>query len=108
MDILVETDRLILRELLETDAEELFKLDSDVAVHRFLGNKPLKHPEEALPVIQLIRQQYVDNKIGRWAVVEKDSGEMIGWSGFKLIRDVVNGHSNYHDLGYRVKTRFLG
>ena len=33
---------------------------------------------------------------------------MIGWSGFKLIRDVVNGHSNYYDLGYRFRREFWG
>lgn len=108
MEILVETERLILRELVAADAPAIFDLDSDPEVHQFLGNQPLKHIEEALPVIQFIRKQYLDYGIGRWAVVEKESGELIGWSGFKLIRDVVNGHTNYYDLGYRFMRKAWG
>lgn len=101
MDFIVETERLLLRELQETDAEAIFELDADPEVHRFLGNAPLTNLDQAVPVIQFIRQQYLDNGIGRWAVIEKESGAMIGWSGFKLMLDSVNGHSGYYDLGYR-------
>ena len=41
MNIFVETERLILREILPTDVEGLFELDSDPEVHRYLGNKPV-------------------------------------------------------------------
>ena len=108
MDIYVETERLMLRELQGTDAEAIFELDADPEVHRFLGNAPLTHIDQAVPVIQFIRQQYIDNGIGRWAVIEKTSGALIGWSGFKLILDSVNGHSVYYDLGYRFMRKHWG
>jgi len=108
MDTFIHTDRLYLREIKEHDAAALFELDSDPEVHRFLGNQPLKKIEEALPVVQFIRQQYHENGIGRWAVIEKESEQMIGWAGFKLIKDTVNGHTGYYDLGYRFMRKHWG
>jgi len=46
MKIFVETERLILREILPTDIYGMFELHSDPAVHRFLGNKTVKSKEE--------------------------------------------------------------
>ena len=81
MKIVVETERLILREFLLTDAEAFFEMDSNPEVHRYLGNKPIRTIDEAITVIKNIRQQYIANGIGRWAAIEKLSGEFIGWSG---------------------------
>ena len=47
IETFVETERLILRELLPTDAAAMFELDSDPEVHRFLGNQPVKTIEES-------------------------------------------------------------
>lgn len=41
MKIYAETERLILREILPTDVDALFELDSDPDVHRYLGNNPV-------------------------------------------------------------------
>lgn len=101
MQIIAETERLIIRELLPEDATGMFKMDSDPEVHRYLGNDPVKDIEQIRNVISFIRQQYVDNSIGRWAVIEKESGEFIGWTGLKLMRETVNNHTNYYDFGYR-------
>ena len=55
--------------------------------------------EEAGKMITNIRQQYVDNRIGRWAVIEKSSQKFIGWAGFKLIKEEINNHHQYYDIG---------
>ena len=108
MEIFAETERLILRELLEEDEEALFELDSDPEVHRYLGNHPVQTMEQIRLVIAFIRQQYEDNGIGRWAVVEKSSGKFIGWSGLKFFRDEVNGHQDFYELGYRFMKKHWG
>jgi len=38
--VFLETERLILREILPSDVNGLFELDSDPEVHRYLGKKP--------------------------------------------------------------------
>jgi ribosomal-protein-alanine N-acetyltransferase len=108
MEIFLETDRLILRELLPDDDAGMFEMDSDRDVHRYLGNQPFTKIEESREIIEFIRKQYTDNGIGRWAMIEKSGGEFIGWAGFKLMKELTNNHVNYYDLGYRLIKRFWG
>jgi RimJ/RimL family protein N-acetyltransferase len=108
MNIFAETKRLVLREILPSDAAGLFELDSDPEVHRYLGNKPVKDKAKIIEIIEFIRQQYADNGIGRWAVVDKVTGDFMGWSGIKLETNTTNGHQNYYDLGYRLIRRYWG
>ena len=104
----IETERLLMRDLIDDDLQGMFAMDSDAEVHKFLGNKPITTLAEAQKILDFIKQQYIENGIGRWAVVEKGSGEFIGWSGFKLITDIVNGRTQYYDLGYRFLKKYWG
>ncbi|MBK5213685.1 MAG: GNAT family N-acetyltransferase [Flavobacteriaceae bacterium] len=108
MKIHIETDRLLLRDMMDEDLHGMFTMDSDADVHTFLGNKPISTMEESKKMIDAIKLQYVQNGIGRWAVVEKESGKFIGWSGFKLVTDVINGRTQYCDLGYRFIKKYWG
>jgi ribosomal-protein-alanine N-acetyltransferase len=108
MQIFAETPRLILREILPADAPGMFELDSDPEVHRYLGNKPIKTLREAEEGIAFIRQQYLDHGIGRWAVIEKTTGNFTGWAGLKYMTEACNGHTHFYDLGYRFIKRFWG
>jgi [ribosomal protein S5]-alanine N-acetyltransferase len=53
MKIFIETERLILREILPADVDGLFELDSDPDVHRYLGNKPVTNKEQIVDAIIL-------------------------------------------------------
>ena len=108
MKIFAETERLILREILPTDVEGMYELDSDPEVHKYLGNKPVTSREQTVDVIHFIRQQYVDNGIGRCAIIDKKSNEFIGWTGLKLVTYKTNHHTNYYDLDYRLIKKYWG
>jgi ribosomal-protein-alanine N-acetyltransferase len=108
MKIFVETKRLILREILPTDIDGLFELDSDPEVHKYLGNKPIKDKTQIVDIINFIRQQYIDNGIGRWAIIDKKTNDFIGWTGLKLVTELTNNHQNYYELGYRLIKRYWG
>ncbi len=111
MKFYIETDRLILRELLPTDVEGIFELDSNSTVHKYLGNKPIKTKEKAIEIIQFIREQYKERGIGRFATIEKSSGDFVGWSGLKLNLDEkeeLNDKRGFYDIGYRFIPRFWG
>jgi ribosomal-protein-alanine N-acetyltransferase len=101
MNILLETERLILREILPTDEMALFHLESNPNVHQFLGNRPITLMEESRKYIEHIRTQYAQNGIGRFAVVLKETNELIGWSGIKFITEPENNHVNFYEIGYR-------
>lgn len=108
MNIRIETPRLIIRELQPEDAAQMFEMDGDPEVHKYLGNHPCTEIEQVQNAIATIRQQYIDYGIGRWAATLKDTGEFIGWTGFKRITDKVNNHVNHLDFGYRHTRKFWG
>ena len=104
----IETQRLIIRPFVMSDAPALFELDKDEKVMQYVGMKPLlevKHTEE---VIQSILFQYQQNGVGRMAVIEKESNRLIGWTGLKLNREEVNQHRDFYELGYRFLPEFWG
>ena len=104
-----ETPRLLLRPFEPAHAPGILALDSDPEVLRYVPNLPISTLDEAAAIIEYIRAQYVRNGIGRWAVERKEDGAFLGWCGLKLVDDaVMNGHSNYHDLGYRLLTPYWG
>ncbi|MCH2045824.1 MAG: GNAT family N-acetyltransferase [Saprospiraceae bacterium] len=109
MQIYIETENLILRSFSEADVLGIYELDSDPEVHAYLGGNPIGTIEEAKYIVNKIRKQYEQNGIGRWAVLLKETGEFIGWSGLKLVNDAtVNGRTNYYDLGYRFIKKYWG
>jgi ribosomal-protein-alanine N-acetyltransferase len=102
-----ETDRLLFRELQPNDEAALFALDSDPAVMRYLGTPPVTDIEQSREMLKNIQQQYIDYGIGRWAVVLKKTGEVIGWAGLKFIKHL-NGFDDNYDLGYRFQKAHWG
>ncbi len=92
--------------MLPTDADGMFELDSDPEVHRYLGNNPVTDIQQTRDVIEFVRQQYIENGIGRWAVIEKSTNNFIGWSGLKLVKEERNNHPQYYDIGYRLIPKY--
>ncbi|HEY4629138.1 MAG TPA: GNAT family N-acetyltransferase [Flavobacterium sp.] len=108
MNLILETDRLILREMLLSDAEALFEMDSNPKVHQYLWNKPLTDISEVYQYIKKVRNQYLENNIGRFVVVLKESNELIGWAGLKYNTEIVNNKVHFYDIGYRLNEKFWG
>lgn len=106
LEIHIETNRLLLREIVPSDANALFKLDSNTLVNKYLGNKPVQSLQQSRDIIDFITEQYYKNGIGRLAVIEKQSGLFIGWSGLKLETNIRT--EPYYDLGYRFLPEFWG
>lgn len=105
----IEPERLRLRELRNSDLEGMYELDSNPNVHKYLGNKPIKTKAEAQKILDSVIQQYTERGIGRFAVIEKASGDFIGWSGLRLNTEYnMNGFTKYYDVGYRLIERFWG
>ncbi len=107
MNLILETERLIMREMRHEDAEALFDMDSNPNVHIYLWQKPFTTTDEIHSYIDMVRKQYQRNKIGRFSTIIKETGELIGWTGIKYIDDhVENGNTNFYDYGYRLNEKF--
>lgn len=104
----IETERLILREIVLSDADGIFQLDSNPNVHIFVGKKPVTNIQQSIDAIEKIQQQYKEFGIGRWAVILKETNEFIGWSGIKFIQYEINNRQNFYELGYRFIEKHWG
>ncbi len=109
MKFCIETSRLILQDMLPEHANGLFAMDSDPLVHTYLGNNPVNDIQHVYDYIDNIQKQYQRNGIGRWTVIEKQSGDVIGWGGLKFIDDrTYNNRTHFYDIGYRLGSKFWG
>lgn len=90
---MIETKRLILRELNPTDASDFYKLNLNQNVIQHTGDSSFKNIDEAHDFLQNY-SDYKKNGYGRWAVVTKENQQFIGWCGLKLT-------NNETDIGFR-------
>jgi ribosomal-protein-alanine N-acetyltransferase len=89
MKVILQTDRLLLREYVEEDAEAFFKLNSDPEVLRFVPDKRLLNVEQARQI--LIDHPIADYRkygFGRGACILKSTGEQIGFAGLKYLEEL--------------------
>ena len=89
MKVILETDRLFLREYVEEDAEAFFKLNSEPEVLRFVPDKRLLNVEQARQI--LIDHPIADYRkygFGRGACILKSTGEQIGFAGLKYLDEL--------------------
>ena len=102
MQVALETARLILRRFTARDEDNLVALDSDPDVMRYLtGGSPTPRAaihHDILPAFLRSYEQFTG--FGVWAVVEKTSGDFIGW--MSLRPPEVGGPANVA-LGYRLR-----
>jgi RimJ/RimL family protein N-acetyltransferase len=98
---------LLLRRFTEADADNLFDLDSDPEVMRFLtGGKPTPCEvirNETLPRFLHYYERF--EGFGFWAAIEKATGEFLGWFEFRPQED---GGPGEVELGYRLKKSAWG
>lgn len=100
MNLTLETERLLLRPLELSDADDFFAMNDNPNVSKYL-RIPLKSKAESEQYIQKIINEYQKNGIGRFAVIFKENSKLIGFSGLKFRPTEENGYSNIYDLGYR-------
>src|SRR5262245_31879053 len=102
--MVVETERLLLREFVEGDVYAYYLLGSDPAVIRYTGAQALNSLEHALEVLRANPlADYQEHGFGRWACVLKSNREVIGFAGLKRLVDL-----NEVDLGYRLLPAYWG
>ena len=101
---ILETERLLLREFDEGDAEAFYRLGSDPTVTRYTGDGGLKDVEHAREVLRSRPiADYQKHGFGRWACVLKVSGVVIGFAGLKYLDDLGDV-----DIGYRLLPAYWG
>ena len=96
--MMIETKRLILREMNKNDFEALYQVFSDPVV---MQHYPCVFDEQRVRAwIDRNLQRYRENGYGLWAVCLKDSGEVIGDYGLTLQN--IDGRQ-LPEIGYHIR-----
>ena len=104
MEVILETDRLLLRQYVEEDAEAFFELNSDPKVLRFVPDKQLLNVEQARQIlIDHPIADYRKHGFGRGACILKSTGQQIGFAGLKYLEEL-----DEVDVAYRLLPAFWG
>jgi len=100
--IILETPRLVLRQFTGDDVGNLFDLNSDPEVMRYLtGGRPTPREEirdQIIPFHLAVYDRF--DRLGTWAVESAATGEFLGWFHF---RPGPGTDTTNVDLGYRLR-----
>ncbi|MBK5445138.1 MULTISPECIES: GNAT family N-acetyltransferase [Peribacillus] len=79
---ILETERLILREITKEDAEGIFACFSNENVTRYYGQETLESIEEAEKFVDFFSNNYNEKRGIRWGIEKKETKGIIGTIGF--------------------------
>ncbi len=102
-EFILETERLILRELRPDDAEGMMQLHSHPEVQKYTGDGVILSREGIREKIREKMQDYQKYGYGRWATILKGGNQFIGWSGLAYLPEF-----DEIDVGYRFLPEFWG
>lgn len=103
MNIITETERLVLSTFTIEEAPLILELNLDPEVTRYTHD-PVNDLEHAGEILEkIILPQYSLYRLGRWKVSLKSSGEFMGWCGLKFRPEL-----DETDLGFRFMKKFWG
>ena len=104
-DVILETDRLILREWQESDLADFFEYASVDGVGQMAGWQPHKNIEESKFVLDMFIRE------GKtFAVVLKENNKAIGSVGIEKLSTEIDGYENMtgRELGYVLNKDYWG
>ena len=105
MRIFLETDRLLLRYAVQADADQLYELNSDPEVMRYLTAKPTSRAAIETEVLPRFLVGPDGAEPRAWIAVERASGAFLG--GFAL-ETPADGPADEAELGYRLRPASWG
>ena len=98
----IETERLLLRRFTPNDFDALFEIFSNPQVTKYFGEGDTPSKEETLSLLNKYTDLYwQEHHLGKWAVVYRESRELIGFCGFTMIRKIP-------EIAYLIAEEFWG
>ena len=102
-DIVLRTERMVLREMVPEDVDDLMRIFSDPEAMRYYPST--KTREEAERWVDWVARSYEENGFGLWACVLRETGEFCGQCG--LVPQEVGGRREV-EVGYLFVRGFWG
>lgn len=93
----METLRLAMREIVPSDFDDLYRLDRDPRVMKYITGKPATREETHAAIRRVTRNYRLYPDLGAWYTVRRDTRKFIGWFSLKYA-----GKSPDVEIGYRL------
>jgi ribosomal-protein-alanine N-acetyltransferase len=95
---ILETTRLILREIQKEDFDDLFRMNSDPQVMKYVGDGSTRDHDQMLRELDMLMSHYVRKPgLGIWATILKENNTFVGASGL-----VYYDNTPEIEIGYRM------
>ncbi|MFW9974204.1 MAG: GNAT family N-acetyltransferase [Candidatus Thorarchaeota archaeon] len=101
---ILETERLVLRQLTADDSEVWFQSLSDDEIAELVGMEPLKTIDEIREIIDSFTDRFNERAGMAWAITLKESNEFIGTCSYEKIDN--QNHSG--EIGYDLLKEYWG
>ena len=101
--MILETPRLLLREMEPSDAEDMLRLHSNAEVQLYTGDPTIFTYEGIEDKIKEKSEEYRTYGYGRWITILKEGMQFVGWAGLSYLPEF-----DEIDLGYRFLPEFWG
>ena len=99
---MLETKRLILRKLKESDIDDIFSMRKDPNIMRYI-REPQTDIESSVKWIKMMADKWDSDKIGFFGVIEKETKKFIGWCGLWHLAE-----TDEIEVGYAIAKEFWG
>ena len=103
MQPIIETPRLLLREITISDTSAMLRLHSNPKVQQYTGDPIIKSKAAMETAIKERINNYKKYGYGRWATILKEDNSFIGWAGLDYLFEI-----DEIDLGYRFLPEYWG
>jgi len=107
----LESERLLFRKILLSDAEALYHIRSNDEVMRFMDIAKMESMSDSEKMIRSVEESFTNGTGINWGIVEKSSNTFIGYFGFwKIIYEHCRAeigyalHTDYWKKGYMTET----
>lgn len=97
---ILSTERLILRQLSDSDVQEIFILRSDTLINKYLGRQPSKTLDDASKFIEKIK----NNSFTYWGISKKGNEKLVG----TICLFGVSEEQKKCEIGYELLTEYQG
>ena len=100
----LESDRLLLRRIVERDVQEIFDMRSDAENMKYIPRPLVKNLEEAIEHLAKIDSGIENNEAINWAITLKGNSKLLGIIGFYRTK-----HEHYRsEIGYMLLPEIHG
>ena len=103
-NILIQTKRLLLRPLTQSDAQDIFEIFSDKQVMKYYDLLPFKNIERASRQIDFFIKGFEERSMIRWGIELKENSKLIGTCGFFALNEDVSKA----EIGYELNRSYQG